>query len=154
MARGGVRPGAGRPRKPLEWHLRNRTYRADRHGPLPVHLRAGVAAGKVAVMPQPTDDWQPTPAERRGLSRRAQARLDLTLAEFQLDPLDGARLLDALRSLSRCERLETALARTGVTTERSDRLLRALAREQRIFLSLWAALQLPRRSDGYETTDS
>jgi hypothetical protein len=34
MARGGSRPGAGRPRKPVEQHLAEGTYRPSRHRPL------------------------------------------------------------------------------------------------------------------------
>jgi hypothetical protein len=32
MPRGGARPGAGRPRKSIDEHKRDRTYRKDRHG--------------------------------------------------------------------------------------------------------------------------
>ena len=43
--RGGARPGAGRPRKPLEWHLLRGTYRQKRHGPLPPGLSRGAWGG-------------------------------------------------------------------------------------------------------------
>ena len=55
MPKGGARPGAGRPRKPLADHLLRGTYRRDRHGPLP---------SNVVPMPAPqSGGWQPTQIE-------------------------------------------------------------------------------------------
>ncbi len=147
MSRGGARAGAGRPRKPLELHLLKGSYRRDRHGELPEHLRPG-AGGQVLAMPAPAKppaaDWRPTRAERKALSPRARARLDATLAEFKLDALEGGRLLDALRSLSRLEQLETAYAGASVESDTGRRRLAAIARETKLFLSLWAAIGLPK----------
>lgn len=101
---------------------------------------------------QPAPDWRPSPADLEALSPRARARLALALEDFTFDALDGERLLDACRSLSRVELLEAALTAEGVTARESDRLLRALARESRVFLSLWANLNLPRRTDDHIPT--
>src|SRR5687768_835653 len=68
VARGGVRPGAGRPRKPLAHHRLVGTYREDRHGD-----PRGTAAA-VLKMPAPAGvkDWRPAAGEAEALSPRAQ----------------------------------------------------------------------------------
>ena len=109
MARGGRRPGAGRKPKPLASHVLSGTFRPDRHGD------KATTAAAVLPMPAPLSacDWRPTEAEVGALSPLAQTWLHATLSLFQLDALEGQRLLEALRVLSRVEALE---ATTGVTT--------------------------------------
>lgn len=138
MPKGGARPNAGRPRKPLAEHLARGTYRPDRHGPRPI--------GNVLAMPAPVTDWRPTNAERSELGDRARDWLDAVLNLFAIDDLEGRRLLEALRTLTRIEQLEAAVKAAGVAdaTGTPHPALAALAREGRLFQSQWAALQLGR----------
>lgn len=133
MPRGGARPGAGRPRKPLAEHVLNQTYRADRHGPLPAN-----------VVPMPMHSgWHPAPSEVKRLGARARDWLAAILRLYQLDELEGRRLLEALRSLTRIEAMERSVERLGVMVKGDPHpLLAALAREQRVFLTHWTALRL------------
>lgn len=95
-------------------------------------------------MPQ-ASDWQPTTAEVAGLGPRTLAWLHDTLGAFQFDAVDGQRLLASMRTQGRIEALEVAIAAAGVSVAGEPHaLLAALAREQRVFLSQWAALQLGR----------
>ncbi len=140
MPRGGARAGAGRKRKPMAKHWLDGTWRPDRHGPRPT--------GNLAVLPAPAPagDWRPTEQDRAGLGPRACALLDAVIGKWQFDMVEGAQLMLAMRSLSRLEAMEDALAHVGVVdpTGEPSPLLGALAREGRLFLSLWAALQLDR----------
>lgn len=74
MPRGGARPGAGAPAKPLEEHLRDGTYRPDRHGPA-----AGV---------RPADGKRPPSPD--GLTDAMQTAWDVLL-----DDLEASALLDS-----------------------------------------------------------
>ena len=127
MPRGGRRPGAGRKPKSLALHALQGTFRADRHG----HQVTTTAA--VLPMPAPTaaHDWRPSAGELGALSPLAQTWLHATLTLYQLDGLEGQRLLEALRVLSRIEVLEGT---TGMTAAG------ALVRERRLFQSMWSAL--------------
>ena len=91
-----------------------------------------------------------TGSRRRPTSRswapRAKAWLATTLESFRLDATEGDRLLAALATLTRIERLETAIGQAVVDAEGAPHpAFPPLAREQRIFLSQWAAVGLPRR---------
>ena len=161
MPRGGARARAGRPRLSAEEHFRRGTYRPDRHGPLSRTLLEAAATASAPIQVERTnvltmparpggapastsaDDWAPTAGERLELSPRAQARLREVLETFRLDTLEGARLLDALRSLTRIERLEVAVSSSGVASRRGKALLGHLQREQRLFVTLWNAIGLP-----------
>ena len=137
MPRGGSRPGAGRPRKPLSTHVLNGSYRPDRHGP---------RSSNVVTMPTPSADWRPANSDLAGLGPRALDWLDATLTLYQFDGVEGAHLLLALRSLDRLDRLERAVTAAGVATEGTPHpLLVAVAREARTFASLWAGLRLGRQ---------
>ena len=131
MARGGRRPGAGRKPKSLASHRLAGTFRADRHGD-----RAATAA---AVLPMPAPlsarDWRPSVAEVQALSPLAQTWLHATLTLYQLDLVEGQRLLECLRVLSRIEVLD---ATTGMTAAG------ALVRERRLFQTMWSALNFDR----------
>ena len=133
MGKGGARPNAGRPQKPLQDHLRAGTWRPDRHGPRPV--------GNVVPLPVAASDWRPSAEERKGLGPRAIEWLEATLASYALEELEGRRLLAALRTLTRVA-LERAIG-TGVTDAAGlpHPSLPALAREQRTLLSQWSALE-------------
>jgi hypothetical protein len=125
MARGGRRPGAGRKPISLAVHTLRGTVRPDRH-----------LAATAAVLRMPASsarDWRPTDAEIKPLSPLAQTCLHATLHLYQLDALEGQRLLEALRVLSRIEVLEATVGMTAAG---------ALARERRLFQSMWAALDL------------
>lgn len=133
--RGGRRPGAGRPRKPTAEHVLNGTFRPDRHGPRPAHVHALTAAA-------PEADWRPSPADVAGLGAVALEWMTAILTTYRLDgALEGRRVLLALQSLDRADRLEQAV--------RSDPganagLHRALDRELRQFSAQWQALNLER----------
>lgn len=131
MPRGGRRPGSGRKPKSLALHALSGTFRADRHG----HQVTTTAA--VLPMPAVTSarDWRPSEAEVRSLSPLAQTWLHATLGLYQLDAVEGLRLLECLRVLSRIEVLE---ATTGMTAAG------ALVRERRLFQTMWAALNFDR----------
>ena len=101
MPRGGVRPGAGRKRKPIAEHRLAGTWRRHRHGEPPT------TAGNLAVMPQ-SRGWSPTPADRAGLGERATDWLETTVSDYVLSELEGRRLIAALRSLNRIDQLEQA----------------------------------------------
>jgi hypothetical protein len=136
--RGGSRPNAGRPRLSVTTHLLNGTFRASRHGPRP---------GNLATMPVKTADWHPLPSDLSGLGQRALDLLDVTIATYRLDEIEGRHLLMALRSFDRLDRLEQAIAASGVVDgNRPSRLLIALDREARCFTTLWtAALRVGRQ---------
>jgi hypothetical protein len=59
-------------------------------------------------MPAPlaATDWRPTPADVEALSPRAQGWLQAALTLYVLNPLEGHRVLEACRVLSRVEVLE------------------------------------------------
>lgn len=42
----------GRPRKPVEEHVRNGTYRADRHGPLPDGMGKPISLHRLKIAPR------------------------------------------------------------------------------------------------------
>ena len=130
MPRGGRRPGAGRKPKSLASHVLSGTFLPDRHGD-----RTGTAAAAVLTMPAPASacDWRPSEAEIQALSPLAQTWLHATLTLYQLDALEGQRLLEALRVLSRVEVLESTSGMTAAG---------ALTRERKLFASMWAALNL------------
>lgn len=88
-------------------------------------------------MPPPLSarDWRPADAEVKALSPLAQTWLQATLSLFQLDALEGQRLLEALRVLSRIEVLE---ATSGMTAAG------ALVRERKLFQGMWSALDFGR----------
>ena len=125
MPRGGKRPGAGRPRKALSLHRIEGTFRPARHGrtAVVVPMPAAVAAG----------DWQPGDLEVAALSPRAQIWLQAVLQLYRLNAVEGQALLETLRVLSRVEALELEDG-MGATA--------ALARERRLFLSMWQSLGL------------
>ncbi len=134
MPRGGRRPGAGRKRKPLSWHLLAGTYKASRHGPKPAPYVHGATAPKPGL----AADWMPAPADVEALGPVARAWLDAAVGLYRLSALEGLQLLAALRTLSRVEGLEATIRAEGITASTSA----ALAREQRVFLSQWAVLKL------------
>ena len=137
MARGGRRPGSGRPRKPVELHVLHNTFRPARHGERP--------ATALLPMPVSPSDWHPTPEDREGLREMALLWLDTTISMFRLDPVEGLGLLAAVRTLNRIDEMEQAIKADGVTVAgKPHRLLPALSREQRIFQSQWVALRLER----------
>jgi hypothetical protein len=86
------------------------------------------------------EDWRPDEADLVALGTRTRRWLSVTLAQYQLDALEGEALLHAMRSLNRIEGLEAAIGRHGLVTATGNPhpLLAALAREQRVFCSLWA----------------
>lgn len=85
------RRNAGRPRKPLAAHLATKTYRPDRHGPLP---------GNVVPMPATAPEWQPMPADVEALGARARVWLAAVRDRYVLNSVEGLRLLEALRTLT------------------------------------------------------
>jgi len=134
MAKGGARVGAGRPRKPVSQHLLEGTFRVDRHGARPTN---------VVPLPVQAPDWQPEESDVDVLAPQARRWLANVLAFYQLSPIEGEVLLLALRSMTRLEQMEAAVATEGVTTDGGPHpLLAALAREARVFLTLWQALRL------------
>jgi len=84
-------------------------------------------------MPGPVEDWQPSEADLRELTPRGRDWLHATLAVYRLNGLEGLRVMEACRVLSRVEVLESE---PGMTTAA------ALARERRLFVSMWDALRL------------
>ena len=126
MPSGGARRGAGRPRKGLALHQIEGTIRPARHG-------------NVLAMPRPDSgaDWWPADADVQALWPRSQEWLEATLHLYRLSAVEGGMVLLAMRSLTRCEQLEAAIADVGVAN--AGGLLGALARESRIFLAAWAA---------------
>jgi hypothetical protein len=95
-------------------------------------------------MPVSESDWRPTDADVEGLGERARDWLDATLRTYKLDDVEGRQVLAAMRVLTRVEALEVAIEAEGVTTDEGapNRLLMALAREQRQFVALWGLLRL------------
>ena len=134
--RGGMRPGAGRPRKSTAEHVLAGSFRADRHGPRPAHVHALVA-------PTADMDWRPSPEDVAALGDLAQAWLAAVLATWRFDSeIEGRRLLLALESLDRADQLKRALQAEGVGANAG--LHRALDRELRQFAAQWAELRLGR----------
>ena len=140
MGRGGRRAGAGRKRKPIRELLLTGRYRADRHGARPA------PGSNVLTMPAAGVDWWPAPADVDALAPHARSLLDATLSLYRLSAIEGEQVLLALRTLSRCEQLEAAIAELGITdgSGKPLPLLSALSRESRAFLSLWQAIQFER----------
>ena len=140
MPRGGARPGAGRKRKPIADLVFTGRYRPDQHGPLPATV------GNLAMQPPVSRGWQPTEAERAELGPVAMKWLSAALAGYQFDPLEGQRVMQALRSLTRAEALERTIAEQGLCLADGSPhpALAALVRETRVFLSLWAYLRFER----------
>ena len=97
MARGGRRPGAGRKPKSLASHRLAGTFRANGTGTGPRPRRRSCRCRRRS---QPVD-WRPSEAEVQALSPLAQTWLSAALTLYQLDALEGQRLLEALRVLSR-----------------------------------------------------
>ena len=122
----------GHNRRSVAQHLLNGTFRRDRHAR---------SAGVRLVQP-----WQPSDEERNALSPRAQRQLEATLRAYMLDELLGARLLSALRSESRVERLEQAIDAAGLVNKLGlpHKAMPALARELRLSALLWAVVGFPR----------
>jgi hypothetical protein len=118
MGRGGARVNAGRRPKPIVAHLLAGTFRPDRH--------AHRAASPSATPP----DWRPSVTDVEPLGERARSWLAAAVAIYQFDDLQGLQLLQALRVLTRIEALEPG----GPSA--------ALARECKLFASLWSGLQL------------
>ena len=131
MPRGGQRPGAGRPAKPVELHRLQGTFRPSRHGHLAAAARRPAEFG-----------WSPTAADRAELGARALDWLDAVVTLYRLDAIEGRLLMAALRSLTRVGQLEARIAADGVAPDGPHPLLAALCREQRQFLSLWAHVGL------------
>jgi hypothetical protein len=71
MACGGRRPGAGRPRKPVEQHLADGTYRPSRHR----HLIAPPLAPPAERKRSPAERWRELIGDRRW--RFSQRQLEL-----------------------------------------------------------------------------
>ena len=71
----------------------------------------------------------------RDLGPRARDWLAAALTEYQFAAVEGRRLLESMRSLSRIEALEAAIAEAGMVTQAGEPhpLLAALVREQRVF---------------------
>ena len=120
MGRGGARIGAGRRPKPVSAHLLEGTFRPHRH--------AHRAEPSAATLPE----WHPSPADAARLGPRAQLWLGAVIALYQLNELEGLKLLEALRALTRVEHLEAG----GPSA--------ALVRESKLFALLWSGLQLER----------
>ena len=133
MPRGGARPGAGRPRKSLAAHALHGT-RPARHGQL-----GTATAATVLTMPSAAQagDWRPTESEIEPLSPLARKWLAAALSLYHLDPLEGERLLECLRVLSRIEVLESTSGMVAAG---------ALVRERRLFQGMWAALGFGREA--------
>lgn len=127
----------GHNRKSVATHLVQGTYKPTRHGPLPAAVHPFPSAA--------TPDWHPKASDVKALSARGRDWLAAAIAEFAFSAVEGQRLLEALRTLSRVELLEAAVAVEGITTEGAPHpLLGALAREKKVFLAEWAALRLER----------
>ena len=100
----------------------------------------------VMPMPTPTADWRPAKSDVTGLGQRALDWLDATVTIYRFDAVEGAHLLLALRRLGRLDQLEQTVSTAGVATDGVPHaLLVAVAREARVFASLWAGLRLGRR---------
>ena len=125
MPRGGNRLNAGRPAQPAWVHLRNGTFRADRHGPRPATV-APLPAPEAAAAPE----WIPSASQRAELSGLARQWLDAAVLAYSFSPIEGLALHLALKTLTRIEALE----RNGSSP--------ALSRELRTFGQQWAGLQL------------
>ena len=121
MGRGGARVGAGRRPKPIGAHLLEGTFRPHRHA----HRTESTPAGD-------RPDWHPSPADAALLGPRARLWLAAVVALYQFNDLEGLRLLEALRALTRVELLEAG----GPSA--------ALTRESKLFALLWSGLQLER----------
>ena len=144
MGRGGARPGAGRKPKSLSLHRLQGTYRKDRHGelaaavPHPAYVSAGSAA-VVLQMPASSDaDWRPDDTELAALSPRSLSWLEATLRLYRLNALEGQRLLECLRVLTRIEVLEATegMAAAGQVVQ-----------HRKLLVSMWAALGLEQVRD-------
>jgi hypothetical protein len=97
-------------------------------------------------MPTASADWRPAKSNLNGLGQRALDWLEATLGIYKLDHVEGGLLLLALRSLDRLDRLEQAVSKAGVTADGEPHpLLVAVAREAKVFSSLWAGLRLGRQ---------
>jgi hypothetical protein len=139
--------GHGRNRKPLREHLLAGTYRPDRHA----HLTAVSSAAPAGVT-----DWRPRRVDVQALGPQARALLTSTLKHYVLSESEGLLALNALRSLSLAEKAEARIAEEGLTIlkhsvdgagvehqePKAHPLLTTVARERRLFASLWAGLRL------------
>ena len=105
------RPGrsGGHNKKPLSQHVLEGTYQPCRHGPK--------AAGHVLAMPKPAPDWRPSASDVAALSVRGRAWLDAALEAYVFSAVDGLRLLEVCRTVSRVEALEVAGASPELTRE-------------------------------------
>lgn len=86
----------GRPRKPVEEHVGNGTYRPGKHGPRP-------------VVPDPVEA---PPAKPTGLAPDVSAKWDATVPHLAhlLRPYHAALLVDLCRWQVRAEQIDAALA--------------------------------------------
>lgn len=73
---------------PLETHLRNGSYRADRHGPIPL------SSPDLSEPP-----WEPDADDLQGLGPAGQRFLTRMLAENSVSYVSGMLLLQAARTL-------------------------------------------------------
>ena len=91
MPRGGRRVGTGRKPKPLADHVQAGTFRADRHGPLPV--------GNVLAMPRPVlPCWRPSSEEVAALGVAGQALVERVWGAYDPTLVDGLQVLEAARA--------------------------------------------------------
>jgi hypothetical protein len=118
---------------PVEVHVQRGTYRADRHGALPIGPSkwAGILpTGDSSTPPPPS--WAPDPADVAALGAEGRRFMTAVLDEFVINFLQGTVLLEAARTLD------------GLVTWRADASDPASARlalaHTKLFSSLVAQL--------------
>lgn len=114
MPRGGSRPGAGRPAKPVEEHVLAGTYRRDRHGPLP----SNVVQMPGATPPQ-TQGWTPAPAELGAVGKAGRQFVSEMLGAYEFTRSEGVLVIEAAHITDRLAALRS-IARGSI--EKAERL--------------------------------
>lgn len=136
MARGGARPGAGRPKKALAVHRLRGTFRPSRHG---------ARAANVALLPSPesthTPGWTPSTSDLKALDDVARKFVEDFLQDFTFGPAEGRLLLELGHVASRLAALRAA--RKEVETASEAVVLERLEQNWvRLFASLAASLKV------------
>jgi len=111
----GVKGRSGRKRKPLADHVRNGTYRPDRHGPLPAGGRAAVVNlpvnGANALQPAPAD---PPDTLLEGLAAPGRAIVCAIWREFEGGPAEQVLLRAAAEGWDTVQAARAQIAVDGL----------------------------------------
>jgi hypothetical protein len=143
----GVKGRSGRRRKTLEQHVLSGTYRPDRHGPLPKHLR-DLRRGKSkagAGAPDPSAAIVTPSALVVGLADTGRELVTSVLESFDVNPAGYALLRAAAQQADRATELRALIRVAGVRSKKGspNPLLRVERGTVQLMVGCLRALGLP-----------